>query len=385
MARVIAAMSGGVDSSVAAWLLCQQGHEVIGVFMRHGVDTLQSDWPSGRQPGTAACQAGAVCDVADERQPASTRTEKVFRGCCSAADAADARRVADRLGIPLYVLNFEEQFGRIVQYFVDEYAAGRTPNPCIMCNTWLKFGKLFEYADAVGAELVATGHYARLLPCSDGQLGLFRAADPQKDQSYVLFGVQRQLLPRLKFPLSELSKTEVRQIADRLGLCVARKRDSQEICFAPQGSHWRLVRQRLPELDTSGEIVATDGRLLGRHDGLERFTIGQRKGLGVALGRRQYVVRLEPDTRRVVIGDKEQLVRNQLTASQVNWLITPPTSEFPAMVKIRYRSPALQAVVEPLGEHRIAVRFLEPCYAVTPGQAAVCYQQDRVLGGGWID
>jgi len=385
MARVIVAMSGGVDSSVAAWLLRQQGYEVIGVFMRHGVETPESDSYSGGQPGSAACAAATRCDVTAEFQASSVTRTKALKQCCSAGDAADARRVADRLGIPLYVLNFQEQFGRIVQYFVDEYAAGRTPNPCIMCNTWLKFGKLFEYADALGAEFVATGHYARLLPCSDGQLGLFRAADPQKDQSYVLFGVRRQLLPRLKFLLGHLSKAEVRQIADRLGLCVARKPDSQEICFAPQGNHWRLVRERLPGLDTSGEIVSTDGRVLGRHDGLERFTIGQRKGLKIAVGRRQYVVRLEPHTKRVVIGDREELARNHLTASHVNWLITPPTGEFPAMVKIRYRSPALQAVVEPLGQHRIAVRFLEPCYAVTPGQAVVCYQQDRVVGGGWID
>ncbi len=408
MGRVIAAMSGGVDSSVAAWLLCEQGHEVIGVFMRHGIDVPQYPSPESQHPSpesqhpspesqhpapvhytdqhcTARCASPTEGGSAPSAKLASSATASTGQGCCSAADAADARRVADRLGIPLYVLNFEQQFERLVDYFVDEYAAGRTPNPCIKCNTWLKFGKLFEYANAIGAELVATGHYARLMVCADGQLGLFRAVDKHKDQSYVLFGVQRDLLPRLRFPLGELTKTEVRRLAQRLGMSVAQKPDSQEICFAPKGAHWRLVRQRRPALDTSGEIVDATGRLLGHHQGVERFTIGQRKGLGVALGRRQYVVRIEAESRRVVIGDKQQLARNQLTASDVNWLITPPPGELACKVKIRYRSPALNAVVTPLGERQMAVRFLEPCYAVTPGQAVVCYQHDQVLGGGWID
>lgn len=375
MSRVVLAMSGGVDSSVAAWLLREQEHDVIGLFMRHGVEA------EGRKPR-----------------------------CCSAADAADARRVADMLDIPFYALNFEDDFGRIVEYFVDEYAAGRTPNPCIMCNTWLKFGKLFEYADSVGAQYVATGHHARLVwekgtsqvsrngprptcgrrPASQ-ELdpfpfpGLCRGRDAGKDQSYVLFGIERRLLGRLLFPVGEHRKEEIRRIAGRLVLRVADKPDSQEICFVPDGDHARLVQEHRGQLDTSGQIVTTDGTVVGRHEGLERFTVGQRKGLGVAFGERRFVVRLEPDTRRVVVGTRDELARTELIAAGANWLVDRPAGPVACQVKIRYRSPAAEATVEPLGGDRFSVRFREPCYGVAPGQAAVCYAGDRVLGGGWIE
>lgn len=307
------------------------------------------------------------------------------QGCCSASDAVDARRVADLLGIPFYALNFEEQFGRIVDYFVAEYSAGRTPNPCIVCNNWLKFGKLLEYADSVQADYVATGHYARILPDEDQKPGLYRAADPAKDQSYVLFGIQRDALGRLAFPVGGYRKDEIRRIASAHGLRVADKPDSQEICFVPDRDHARFVRQRRLSGDTSGEIVTTSGQLVGRHEGLEQFTVGQRRGLGVALGERRYVVTIDPATRRVVVGRREELARSELSAAGANWLVDPPAGPFAAEVKIRYRTGAVPATVEILPGERFRVGFHQPCLGIAPGQAAVCYQGDRVLGGGWIE
>jgi len=298
--------------------------------------------------------------------------------------------VAEMLDIPFYAINFEEEFGRIVDYFCDEYTAGRTPNPCIVCNTWIKFGKLFEYADSVGAEFVATGHYARLETTGDGQLALCRGRDETKDQAYVLFGIDRRLLPRLKFPVGEHRKEEIRRIAGELGLRVAEKRDSQEICFVPEGDHARFIRRHRSDLETAGEIVTTDGSVVGRHDGLERFTIGQRKGLRLAFGEPRYVVRIEAESRRVVIGRKEELARSELTAMEANWLIDEPpdlgkTEPLSCQVKIRYRSRPMEATVEALPGGRFRVEFREPCQGVAPGQAAVCYDADRVLGGGWIE
>jgi tRNA-uridine 2-sulfurtransferase len=380
MSRVVLAMSGGVDSSVAAWLLREQGHDVVGLFMRHGQQAEES-CPTGGLP---------------------------FRkqGCCTAADAADARRVADGLDIPFYAVNFEQEFARIVDYFVAEYTAGRTPNPCIVCNTWLKFGRLFDYADSIGAEFVATGHYARLVPMPDDEITLCRGLDETKDQSYVLFGIQRRLLARLMFPVGEYRKEEIRRIAERLGLRVAGKRDSQEICFVPDQDHARFVREHRGAMDTSGEIVTTDGTVVGRHDGFERFTVGQRKGLRVALGEPRYVVRVEPDTHRVVLGTHEELARRELYAAEANWLVgarvqgsgfgvqrseapnlqnCKSANPFRAQVKIRYRSRAAAATVEVLPGGRFRVQFDEACHAVAPGQAAVCYDGERVLGGGWIE
>jgi tRNA-specific 2-thiouridylase len=353
-------MSGGVDSSVAAWLLRQQGHDVVGVFMRHGIE-------------------------ADESCPTEPGSKSHKQGCCSAVDADDARRVAGMLEIPFYALNFEEEFGRIVDYFVDEYRAGRTPNPCVVCNTWLKFGRLFQYADSIGADYVATGHYARLVPGDDPAMpALLRGLDSWKDQSYVLFGIDRQRLPRMIFPVGGYRKEEIRRIAAQIGLRVADKRDSQEICFVPDQDHARLVKQRCGG-DTSGEVVTTEGEVVGRHEGLEHFTIGQRKGLRIAFGQPRYVVRLEPETRRVVVGTLEDLARTELTASAANWLVEPPQTAIDCLVKIRYRSRGCPARVEPLSGGRFRVCFAEPCHGVAPGQAAVCYQDDRVLGGGWID
>jgi tRNA-uridine 2-sulfurtransferase len=352
MSRVVLAMSGGVDSSVAAWLLREAGHEVLGLFMRHG----QGEGSGPRQ------------------------------GCCSLADAADARRVAEQLGIPFYVINLQDEFERIIRYFVAEYASGRTPNPCVVCNTWLKFGKLVEYADSVGAQSVATGHYARLVHREDGQTALLRGRDATKDQSYVLWGIQRSLLDRLIFPLGDYHKEEIRGIAARIGLRVAEKPDSQEVCFVADQDHATFVRQRRPA-DTSGEIVTADGTVVGRHEGIEQFTIGQRKGLGIALGEPRYVVRIEPRTHRVVIGGAADLACHELTASGANWLArsTPPIDGFRCQVKIRYRSQPVEAEVQPLAAGRFRARFPSPCHAAAPGQSAVCYLGDWVLGGGWIE
>jgi tRNA-uridine 2-sulfurtransferase len=456
-------MSGGVDSSVAAWLLREQGHEVIGVFMRHGQDQPPSlPAPCGTAAGTAATRWSA----AHAGGTPAPQGGCAKQGCCTAADAADARRVADMLGLPFYAVNFEHEFAWIVDYFVREYTAGRTPNPCIVCNTWLKFGRLFDYADSIGAEYVATGHYARLVAAEKGNsphwhgatnspqekgegrrekgealrapdsllpspfssppsLGantgtvpvfrgvpaLCRGRDESKDQSYVLFGIQRRLLARLMFPVGEYRKEEIRRMAERLGLRVAAKRDSQEICFVPEQDHARFIRERCGPLDTAGQIVTTDGTVVGRHDGFERFTVGQRKGLGVALGEPRYVVRIEAGPRRVVLGTQEELARTELCAADANWLVdgmgegrgemeegggkseirnpksetSDPPSGLRCEVKIRYRSRAAAATVEPLPGDRFRVRFDEPCYGVAPGQAAVCYDGERLLGGGWIE
>jgi tRNA-specific 2-thiouridylase len=347
-------MSGGVDSSVAASLLVREGHQVVGLFMRHG------------QAEPTACSS-------------------THQGCCSVADADDARRVADRLGIPFYALNLEQEFGRIVDYFVAEYTRGRTPNPCVMCNTWLKFGKLLEYAASIEAEYVATGHYAQIVRREGVEPALCRAVDAGKDQSYVLFGIRRPTLARLLFPVGGYSKAEIRRMAAEQQLGVAEKPDSQEICFVPDRDHARFVRARRGSIDTSGEIVTSDGQRVGRHEGLEQFTVGQRRGLGVAFGERRYVVAIEPQSRRVVLGRREELARGELSAAEANWLVESPSGPLACQVRIRYRARTVPATVEPLPGDRFHVVFDQPTSGVAPGQAAVCYQGDRVLGGGWIE
>ena len=422
-------MSGGVDSSVAAHLLTEAGHDVIGVFMRHG------------EASPAACTVAQA--MPDEHTP--VRHSLTYlplhhkQGCCTASDAEDARRVADRLGIPFYALNLQAEFGQIVDYFVAEYSAGRTPNPCVQCNNWIKFGKLFDYADSVGAEFVATGHYARLgEPAGESvsaggihYLSLLRGVDAAKDQSYVLFGIRPELLPRMMLPVGAYEKPAIRGMAAGLGLRVAEKKDSQEICFVTRGRYDEFVRGRSGEDErTAGELVTTDGGVIGEHAGIESFTVGQRRGLGVALGERKFVVRIEPDTRRVVIGDRADLYGRELTARDCNWLDAdllrvpgaeaaadapaanhaiarqpagaspeaPPQAPADKIVKrlllrrcyaqIRYNAPAQPATMTLLPKRRLHIEFDEPQFAVTPGQAVVCYDaetNERVLGGGWIE
>ena len=357
MPRVVLAMSGGVDSSASAVLLKKQGYDVVGLFMRTG--TRGHDQPDTRPDNK--------------------------KGCCSAIDAGDARRVADRLDIPFFALDFEREFDRIIDYFADEYGMGRTPNPCVVCNTWLKFGQLWEFARQLGAEFVATGHYARVLPgCSGPEL--HQGVDWGKDQSYVLHGIPRLLLPHLHFPVGGFMKNEIRALAREAGLgSVAEKPDSVEICFVPSGRHTDVVRSRRPEIARAGVIVEKDGTVIGEHDGIDRFTIGQRKGLGVAAGRKRFVLEIVPETNMVIVGNQEDLQAAGLIASRMNWLADVPAEAFTCSAKIRYRHVGVTATVRATAEGGAEVLFKEPQAAVTPGQAVAFYDGTRVLGGGWIE
>jgi tRNA-specific 2-thiouridylase len=367
MSRVVLAMSGGVDSSVAALLLRQQGYEVIGLFMRSGAETE------------------ATCATAGTALPILGGPGR-RQGCCSSADAADARRAADKLDLPFYAVNFQESFDLIKDYFVEEYLAGRTPNPCVMCNNWLKFGKLWQFARQVGAQHIATGHYARLAECPGEEApALLRGLDAAKDQSYVLFGIDRQILSRVLFPVGEYQKSHIRDLARAAGLQVAEKPDSQEICFVPDQDYTGFVRRRRAERDTSGELVDTAGNVVGSHDGYERFTVGQRRGLGVGFGAPRYVVELRPETRQVVIGTREELACGQLEAGRLNWLVAAPPEVLRCHAQIRYRQRPAAATARLLASERLSVQFDEPQFGVAPGQAVVLYDQDRVLGGGWIE
>ena len=362
-------MSGGVDSSVAAHLLLRAGYEVIGVFMRHG------------EASAASCKVEATGK--NPLLPILEGRADHKQGCCSASDALDARRVADRLSIPFYALDLQADFSRIVHYFVDEYTRGRTPNPCVQCNNWIKFGRLFDYADSVDAEYVATGHYARMEE-RDGQSALLRGVDDNKDQSYALAGIDRKYLKRMLLPVGGYHKPHIREMAAEVGLRVAEKRDSQEICFVASGKHDQFVRERSQQ-STAGEIVTTDGRVVGQHAGIEGFTIGQRKGLGIALGEPHFVVRIEGKNRRVIIGPKCALEQPLLVATGMNWLVDPPDGPTSLAAQIRYNSRAVACTVTPRDEGReIEVQFAEPALGVAPGQLCVLYDDQRVIGGGWI-
>ena len=352
--RIVAAMSGGVDSSVAAALLKQAGHEVIGLSMQ------------------LYDQSGGT---------------KSFGSCCTLDDLYDARRVASSLGIPHYIVNLEGRFqDTVVANFVREYLAGRTPLPCAHCNTDLKFAELVTRALGLGAEAVATGHYARVdRPRTDGPWRLQRGLDPSKDQSYFLFGLTQEQLAHAVFPLGEMTKAHVREIARGLGLAVADKRDSQEICFVPDNGYAAVVERRAGGAARPGAIVDGDGQALGRHDGVHRFTIGQRKGLGLSSAEPLYVIGLRADRAEVVVGAKPQLERRELTAVDVNWIAGgPPPTPLRATAQIRSRHTPAPALVEPLDDGRARVTFDEPQLAVTPGQAVVFYAGDEGLGGGWI-
>ena len=353
--KVIVAMSGGVDSSVTAYLLKEQGYQPIGVFMCSGL----TDSAPGGGP----------------------------RRCCSPADSADARQVAMRLGIPFSVLNFAGDFDRLVDHFCEEYGRGRTPNPCVLCNRDLKFGRLFDYADAMEAPTIATGHYARV-EWEAGRWRLKRGCDGAKDQSYFLFAIPPDRLERIRLPLGEMMKTEVRRIARDLGLVVHDKPESQEICFVPT-TVGDLVRRRRPDLVRPGPILDLEGRSLGRHEGIIHFTIGQRRGLGIAVGQPRYVVEIRQADAAVIVGPAEALRSDGLEADEVVWHEAVPREPVRADVQIRYRHAAAPAWIERLEpaagpSEQVGVQFESPQPAVTPGQAAVFYRDDRVLGGGWI-
>lgn len=372
MPRVVLAMSGGVDSSAAAVLLQEQGYDVIGLFMRSGATEEQ------------ICSLPTSSGANDLSLPiVSAKPHK--QGCCSASDAADARRVADMLDIPFHALNFKDAFGRIKDYFADEYLAGRTPNPCVMCNNWLKFGKLWDFARQVGAEFIASGHYARISePNSMAGPCLTRGLDGSKDQSYVLFGVDRDLLKRILFPVGDFAKPLIREKALQAGLRVFDKPDSQEICFIPDNDYAGFIERYRGRQETAGEFVDTAGNVLGQHPGYEKFTIGQRRGIGLAFGEPRYVVGLKPESRQVVIGTREELGRRTLSADRTNWLIQDVPSRLRCLAQIRYRHTAAPCEVTIAGSDMFDVEFDEPQFGVAPGQAVVLYEGDRVIGGGWI-
>lgn len=357
--RVVACLSGGVDSSVAAALLLEQGFEVVGVFMRSGV--------SGERVG--------------EKQ-----------GCCSVEDAMDARRVADQLGIPFYALNMEAEFDRLIDRFAQDYARGLTPNPCVLCNRWLKFGHVLAYAKRVGASRIATGHYARVVREESGRWTLERPADRRKDQSYVLAVLEQEQLEHTLLPLGALTKAEVRREAEARGLArVAGKQDSQEICFV-SGDYRDLLRERLPEGTDAlqaGEIRDTAGALRGAHDGTAGFTVGQRKGIGVAAARPLYVQRTEPARRLVVVGAKGELARAELSAGDATWLgrKLAPGETLAGRAQLRAHGESHSVTVTATGPRSFRAVFAEPVRGVVPGQACVVYDPDdrRVQLSGWIE
>jgi tRNA-specific 2-thiouridylase len=347
-------MSGGVDSSVAAALLAEQGHDVVGLSMQ----------------------------LYDQRGG-----EQTWGSCCTLDDLHDARRVASRLGFPHYIVNFERRFQEtVISNFVAEYAAGRTPLPCAHCNSDLKFSTLLARARGLGGERVATGHYARVEQGENGRWLLKRSADTEKDQSYFLFSLTQDQLARAAFPVGTLTKPEVREQARRLGLAVADKPDSQEICFVPDGDYASFVARREPAVSREGAILDRDGRELGTHAGIHRFTIGQRKGLGIASTSPLYVLKIDADAGSVTVGPREALERTRLTASGVNWIsMDAPQTPVAVHAQIRHRHTPASGHVRALADHRAEMVFDEAQAAITPGQAVVFYDGDTVAGGGWID
>jgi tRNA-specific 2-thiouridylase len=341
--KVLVALSGGVDSSMAAALLLDAGYDCKGVFFRTSEQS-------------SSVQAGA-------------------------------EDVAERLGVKLHVLDLRSDFEKILEYFCEEYGKGRTPNPCVLCNKYIKFGKLWEFMREHGANFLATGHYARILNCG-GHAGLYAASDLTKDQSYALSMIDKELLPNIMFPIGAYSKKQIRELSAKFGLGTEDKAGSQEICFIPDNNYVSVLESRRPQLCRRGDIVDSHGRILGKHDGVHRFTIGQRRGLGIAMGKPYYVTKLNADSNTVTLGPLEEVMHKKLRAINVNWFIEKPYMPFQAIVKIRYNDIGGSGCVIPNG-NSVSVVFDEPCMAITPGQLAVFYlkqeQGNKVVGAGWID
>ncbi len=410
--KVLVAMSGGVDSSVAAALLLREGYDVLGCFMRLGspgeeldrLDLLDAAPDEAAEEAAGGCATGC-CNEEPSPQPSpqgsggkrqaplqhggSKKLKIGHQGCCSINDAQDAKRVAGILGIPLYVCNFKKDFGRIIDYFVSDYNAGRTPNPCVRCNDWLKFGKLFDHALALGCEYVATGHYARVRKENFDEnevprAKLLRGLDTDKDQSYVLFGLKPELLARVLLPIGEMRKPAVRALAQEFGLPVASKPDSQEICFVPDNDYAGLVKRRSPGEVKPGRIVDTHGNDIAEHAGHQHFTVGQRRGVGVALGYPVYVINKDAASNTITVGEKKDLLASGCVANEANWHAEPTSAWRECTAKIRYNSEPVDAKVRSNGPGEIEVTFAQPQFAVAAGQAVVCYDGDEVLVGGWI-
>jgi tRNA-specific 2-thiouridylase len=356
--KILAAMSGGVDSSVAAAILKKEGYQVIGATMQV--------WPSNKQAGYA------------DR----------FGGCCGTSAVQDARRVADKLGIPHYVMNFGDTFMRwVITEFCHEYSLGRTPNPCISCNRYIKFGALLERARELGADFIATGHYARIEKSeTDGRYLLRQGIDRRKDQSYVLYRLTQEQLSHARLPVGNFTKERVREIAGEMGLPVSAKPESQEICFIPDNDYPRFLKGYIPEAAEPGPILDKEGTILGKHKGILFYTIGQRKRLGLSTREPLYVTGIDPERNAIIVGSKKEAHSSELIASRLNWIaIDTLRQPLPLSAKIRYLHQEAEAVVIPVDGDHVRVRFNEPQLAVTPGQAIVFYRGDTVVGGGVIE